>query len=111
MARNMTAMAGENGLGETPSWSRDISLARAQKNWQSPIPKGSIRRCAMSLDASWDDELEAGYVYLPDHPGAGTPGCVARSIDVFALDESLRGVQVILDVDDRNRVIGIEIVR
>ncbi len=65
----------------------------------------------MTLDASWDDELEAGYIYLPDHPGAGTPGCVSRSIDVFALDESLRGVQVILDVDEQNRVIVIEVVR
>ena len=65
----------------------------------------------MTLDASWDDELEAGYIYLPDHPGAGTPGCVSRSIDVFALDETLRGMQVILDVDEHNRVIGIEVVR
>lgn len=65
----------------------------------------------MSLDASGDEELEAGYVYLPDHPGAGTPGCVARSIDVFALDDSLRGMQVILDIDEHNRVIGIEVVK
>jgi len=65
----------------------------------------------MSLDANWDDELEAGYVYLPDHPGAGTPGCVARSIDVFALDERLRGMQVVLDIDAQDRVIGIEIVK
>ncbi|MEM9571683.1 MAG: DUF2283 domain-containing protein [Pseudomonadota bacterium] len=65
----------------------------------------------MSLDASWDDELEAGYVYLPDHPGPGTPGCVARSIDVFELDQRLRGLQIILDVDENDRVIGIEILR
>ena len=65
----------------------------------------------MSLEANWDEELQAGYIYLPGHPGAGTPGCVTRSIDVFALDESLRGMQIILDVDDQNRVIGIEVVR
>ena len=65
----------------------------------------------MTLDASWDDELDAVFIYLPDHPGAGTPGCVARSIDVFALDESLRGLQIILDIDEHNRVIGIELVR
>ena len=65
----------------------------------------------MTLEASWDEELDAGYVYLPDHPGPGTPGCVARSIDVFALDQALRGAQIILDVDDRNRVIGIEVVK
>ena len=65
----------------------------------------------MPMDAIWDEELEAGYIYLPDHPGAGTPGFVARSIDVFALDESLRGMQIILDVDEQNRVIGIEVVR
>lgn len=65
----------------------------------------------MSIEASWEEELEAGYIYLPDHPGPGTPGCVARSIDVFELDASLRGLQVILDIDEKNRVIGIEIVR
>lgn len=70
-----------------------------------------MNRCAMSLDANWDEELQAGYIYLPDHPGAGTPGCVARSIDVFALDDSLRGLQIILDVDEQNKVIGIEVVR
>ncbi|MEL6861100.1 MAG: DUF2283 domain-containing protein [Pseudomonadota bacterium] len=65
----------------------------------------------MSLEASWDEELQTGYIYLPDHPGAGTPGCVARSIDVFAFDEALRGMQIILDVDEQNRVIGIEVVK
>ena len=65
----------------------------------------------MSLEASWDEELQTGYIYLPDHPGAGKPGCVARSIDVFALDEALRGMQIILDVDEQNRVIGIEVVK
>lgn len=65
----------------------------------------------MRLEASWDEELEAGYIYLPDHPGPGTPGCVARSIDVFALDQALRGAQIVLDVDERNRVIGIEVVK
>lgn len=65
----------------------------------------------MSLNASWDEELESGYIYLPDHPGAGTPGCVERSIDVFALDETLRGAQIILDIDAQNRVIGIEVVK
>jgi len=65
----------------------------------------------MTLEASWDEELDAGYIYLPDHPGPGTPGCVARSIDVFALDQALRGAQIILDVDEHNRVIGIEVVK
>ncbi len=65
----------------------------------------------MSIEATWEDELDEGYVYLPDHPGPGTPGCVTRSIDVFGLDESLRGMQVILDLDDQDRIIGIEIVR
>ncbi len=65
----------------------------------------------MSIEASWEDELESGYVYLPDHPGAGTAGCVARSIDVFSFDDRLRGAQIILDVDDQDRVIGIEIVK
>ncbi|GAB5457192.1 MAG: hypothetical protein Hens3KO_02220 [Henriciella sp.] len=65
----------------------------------------------MSLETVWEDELGEGYVYLPSHPGAGTAGCVARSLDVFAFDPSLRGLQVILDIDDQDRIIGIEIVK
>ena len=65
----------------------------------------------MTIEAIWEDELGEGYIYLPDHPGAGTPGCVARSIDLFELDADLRGLQIILDIDENNRVIGIEIVR
>lgn len=65
----------------------------------------------MSLETVWEDELGEGYVYLPNHPGAGTAGCVARSLDVFAFDPSLRGLQVILDIDDQDRIIGIEIVK
>lgn len=65
----------------------------------------------MSIEASWEDELDEGYIYLPDHPGPGTPGCVSRSIDVFDLDESLRGAQVILDLDAQNRIIGMQVVR
>ena len=65
----------------------------------------------MSIEAVWEEELGEGYVYLPSHPGAGTPGCVARSLDVFGFDGSLRGLQVILDIDDQDRIIGIEIVR
>ena len=37
----------------------------------------------MTLDASWDEELEAGYVYLPDHPGrrhAGLCGPIDRRV-------------------------------
>lgn len=65
----------------------------------------------MSLETVWEEELGEGYVYLPGHPGAGTSGCVTRSLDVFAFDASLRGLQVILDIDDQDRIIGIEIVR
>ncbi|MEM6534437.1 MAG: DUF2283 domain-containing protein [Pseudomonadota bacterium] len=65
----------------------------------------------MTIEATWEEELGEGYIYLPDHPGPGTPGCVARSIDIFALDDALRGAQIILDVDAQNRVIGIEIVK
>ncbi len=65
----------------------------------------------MRIEAVWEDELGEGYVYLPSHPGPGTAGCVVRSLDVFAFDPSLRGAQVILDIDDQDRIIGIEIVR
>ena len=65
----------------------------------------------MSIETTWEEELGEGYIYLPNHPGPGTPGCVRRSLDVFAFDPNLRGYQIILDVDDQDRIIGIEIVK
>ena len=65
----------------------------------------------MGLETVWEEELGEGYVYLPNHPGAGTTGCVARSLDVFAFDARLHGYQIILDIDDQDRIIGIEIVK
>jgi len=57
----------------------------------------------------WNPDEGAGYLSLPDHPGRGTPGCVKRNVDLSALAPDFKGPQLIFDLDDQNRVIGIEI--
>ena len=64
-----------------------------------------------STELRWDETEGVGYLSLPDHPGPGTPGCVKRSVDLAALAPDFKGPQLILDLDDDNRVIGIEILR
>jgi uncharacterized protein YuzE len=55
-----------------------------------------------------DDQREA-YIYLPKHPGPGTPRAVAKTIRVDELVESFSGPSVNLDFDRHGQLIGIEI--
>lgn len=64
-----------------------------------------------STSLRWDEAEGVGYLRLPDHPGPGTSGCVKRSVDLAALAPALEGPQLILDLDEHDRVIGIEILR
>ena len=66
----------------------------------------------MSLETVWEDELGEGYVYLPSHPGPGHARlCCAFARCLRVSIRPLRGAQIILDIDDQDRIIGIEIVR
>jgi len=54
-------------------------------------------------------EGDSAYVYLPDHPGAGRPGVVARQVRLRDLYPDYSGVDVHFDFDSDNRLIGIDI--
>ena len=59
------------------------------------------------LEVSEDDENVA-YVLLPDHPGTGAKGAVARQtrlLDVL----KYAGPDIYLDFDKEGRLIGIEV--
>lgn len=51
-----------------------------------------------------------GYLYLVDHPGAGTPGCVAKQVRILDLVKDYRGPDIYLDFDKDGRAIGVEVV-
>ncbi|WP_319486695.1 DUF2283 domain-containing protein [uncultured Cohaesibacter sp.] len=63
-------------------------------------------------------EKDVFYLYLPNHPGKGTAGAVARSISLrdliggnkdIDLAEILAGTDIILDCDASGRLIGLEV--
>jgi hypothetical protein len=54
-------------------------------------------------------DSDTAYVELPGHPGAGTPGCVKRTICLDDLIDNFSGPRVHLDFDANDRLIGIEI--
>jgi|GEM_PF-4488395 len=58
---------------------------------------------------TWNEKEGVGYLKLPNHPGRGVAGCSKRTVDMRDLDASLGGPQLIFDVDEHDRVIGIEI--
>ncbi|WP_269515301.1 DUF2283 domain-containing protein [Brevundimonas subvibrioides] len=49
------------------------------------------------------------YVYLPDHPGSGSFGCVAKTVPLYQVVKGYDGLDVNLDFDVEGRLIGIEI--
>lgn len=64
-----------------------------------------------SVQLRWSERGGVGYLSLPDHPKKTVAGCVKRSIDLRELDPSIGGPQIILDLDDQDRLIGIEVLR
>ncbi len=63
------------------------------------------------LRVSPNDPLVA-YVYLPNHPGKGTAGCVEKMVRLIELmpDYKDKGPDIIFDFNKDNELIGIEIV-
>ncbi len=61
----------------------------------------------MALNISNDDE-DVAYLILPDHPGQGTSGVVAKQTSLRSLLEYV-GPEIYLDFDEVGRLIGIEI--
>ena len=60
------------------------------------------------LKVSEDDE-DVAYLRLPGHPGTES-GVVKRSVSLRELIDSYVGPDVNLDFDEKDRLIGIEIV-
>ncbi len=60
------------------------------------------------LIVSEDDENVA-YLYLPEHPGSGAQGVVARHVKLNTI-LTYKGPDILLDLDGDGRLIGIEVV-
>ncbi|WIY69024.1 DUF2283 domain-containing protein [Aquidulcibacter paucihalophilus] len=62
----------------------------------------------MRFEPSRDDP-SVGYLYLSNHPGAGTAGCVKSMVRVSALIPNYVGPDIRLDLNEAGEVIGIEV--
>jgi hypothetical protein len=62
----------------------------------------------IELTISADDENVA-YVKLPNHPGQGVQGIVAKQLRLRELCGSYNGPDIFLDFDKEDCLIGIEI--
>jgi len=62
----------------------------------------------IELKVSPDDENVA-YIVLPDHPGQGIQGVVAKQLRLRDLCGSYKGPDIYLDFDKNESLIGIEI--
>jgi hypothetical protein len=68
-----------------------------------------MARGKIELEVSKDDGNVA-YISLPDHPGGGTPGVIARQVRLFDLCANYKGPDVYLDFDKKDTLVGIEVV-
>ena len=60
------------------------------------------------LEVSKDDS-DIAYLMLPNHPGRGKPGIVAKQVSLSENIEGYKGPDIYLDFDDLGQLIGIEI--
>ena len=56
-----------------------------------------------------DFGANASYLYLPDHPGAGSFGCAVKTVPLEQVVGDYAGPDIYLDFDSEGRLIGIEI--
>ncbi|WP_411885854.1 DUF2283 domain-containing protein [Polaromonas sp. YR568] len=61
----------------------------------------------ITLDVSSDDE-DVAYLSLPNHPGRGSAGVVAKQVRLLDLLQYV-GPDIYLDLDEDGRLIGFEI--
>jgi uncharacterized protein YuzE len=57
-----------------------------------------------------EDDPDVAYLYLPEHPGAGSHKAASKQIRLLDLIPGYMGPDVYFDFDSENRLIGIEIV-
>jgi len=61
----------------------------------------------MQFEPSNDPSV--GYLYLSNHPGPGSVGCVKGVVRVSALIPNYVGPEIHLDLNEAGEVIGIEV--
>lgn len=61
------------------------------------------------IELKKDAAANASYLYLPEHPGVDSSGCVANTIPLHQIVEGYLGPDINLDFDGQGRLIGIEI--
>lgn len=52
---------------------------------------------------------QSAYLSLPDHPGSGVAGCVAKQIRLSDVVKEYDGIDIFVDFDSEGRAIGIEL--
>lgn len=67
-----------------------------------------VVKAEMSLKMS--DGGDAGYLYLPAHPGRGVPGASARQVLLRSVVAGYHGPEIVLDFNGGGVIIGIEVV-
>jgi uncharacterized protein YuzE len=55
-----------------------------------------------------EDDADVAYLYLPSHPGKGTPGVVSKQICLSDEVEGYKGPEIYLDFDENGMLIGME---
>lgn len=56
-----------------------------------------------------EDDSDVAYLSLPDHPGSGISGVVAKQISLGEIIKGYKGADVHFDFDKDGKLIGIEI--
>lgn len=55
------------------------------------------------------EDPSVGYLYLSNHPGPGSVGCVKGTVRLSALIPNYVGPEIHLDLEEAGAIIGIEV--
>lgn len=55
------------------------------------------------------DDPDVAYLYLPGHPGEKKENSIKTQIRLFDIIKNYKGPDIYLDIDQKDNVIGIEI--
>lgn len=56
-----------------------------------------------------EDDPDVAYLKLPDHPGAGTPDVVAKTVRLLEVIQNYKDPDIYLDFGHDEKLIGIEV--
>ncbi|ASW01032.1 MULTISPECIES: DUF2283 domain-containing protein [Paraburkholderia] len=60
------------------------------------------------IDMVVNEDGDVAYLSLPDHPGKGSPGVVAKQISLHSIIKEYKGPEIYLDFDKNGVLIGME---